>query len=923
MRSLTLQLLLQKPFRIITPSRRYIGSTGTSSQSNQTSAPKVDYEKYKNSNIEKVLKEKNQELKEKHHDKKFAKSYISRMSPDQIAQIGSSTLLDKQWADRPLGVIKNPHKLTEIELYKTLEKIVELPEKRLKLMLTQNQQAVDEVFIANVIQRMPQFLTATIVNITKTLMLQKDYFKDHIIWRPLEQELYRRRNNLNNEQLATVINAFGVTGNGSKTFFHEMEEIIIDSPIGIENEYLQKILMGYSQVDLGSATLYGHIVERMLSRGLEKMSIQNIVEIARHLSKATNVHKAGYGFYEKMEKHIHKEIHEGRVTFPDLCNIVENILPANIGSNKFQQELEDFILNKFESDNLQIVSDLIKGISLYKIKNPDLENLIYKTVAININEFTLKQLETLIWAFSRNHKSIYEEKKYLKFIDLPDYQKFTLEKLIDRVRTKAPTMKARGVAFAIESIQNLDYRNEDTFKKLERVVLSKLEELIPHYLVKVLSSYFKMGYGSGELYDKLISKIIESINEEGTMKYSDMLRFFEIFPEVSYIYDNSMSEEIYLTFLNKIQAVIKDKKFPTEDLCRVFNILVRISPYQPQKNLPEQQKFMAELLGRLRQCIYDIPKENFASTLSNMIEYQQHEIAKKFVFIVQECVKLGKLMTEFTKPEERIALFWSLMQIEKSCTDPTIINEDNLAFLNDIDPNALSPRNFLLYKQLICLVQMFWMQTGQEFKILQFDKIYERITLGISVERREEFINEDPATKVNQQLSNDLFRIIKKSNIFKEVTQNLSDDLMNLINIACVPQQALGEEQQLVGIILINKNSFISTIIDDQPIIRRTVDLKQDILVDLFGWNLMFIDESDLLGKTQEEKQAYIFDKMGIKEIQAAASKSSKDDTNNEQVKHAQDSKHFEVTADLEGEEKQERKGGRKVRKPNCKTNQC
>lgn len=59
--------------------------------------------------------------------------------------------------------------------------------------------AVDEVFMANVMQRIPQFLTATLVNITKTMLLQKDYFKDHPIWKPLEQELYRRRNNLNND----------------------------------------------------------------------------------------------------------------------------------------------------------------------------------------------------------------------------------------------------------------------------------------------------------------------------------------------------------------------------------------------------------------------------------------------------------------------------------------------------------------------------------------------------------------------------------------------------------------------------------------------------------------------------------------------------------------------------------------------------
>ena len=64
------------------------------------------------------------------------------MSPDKIEKIGSKSLLDKHWGEQPLGIIKNPHKLTEIELYKTLEKIVELPEKRVKTMLKAGNHAV-------------------------------------------------------------------------------------------------------------------------------------------------------------------------------------------------------------------------------------------------------------------------------------------------------------------------------------------------------------------------------------------------------------------------------------------------------------------------------------------------------------------------------------------------------------------------------------------------------------------------------------------------------------------------------------------------------------------------------------------------------------------------------------------------------------
>jgi hypothetical protein len=196
---------------------------------------------------------------------------------------------------------------------------------------------------------------------------------------------------------------------------------------------------------------------------------------------------------------------------------------------------------------------------------------------LHIEDFTLKQLETLIWSMSR-----YVSSQGKKPSDLPQPYQIVLNQLVEKVRLKTASMKPRGVAFAIESIANLDYKSEDTFKKLERVVISKFDDFIPHYMVKVLASYYKMGYGSGELYDKLINGIIKAMNEgehgEG-LKYSDMLRFFEIFPEVSYIFDSTMNEELYKVFVVKISQVMKDKKFPTEDVARVFSILVRLSPY--------------------------------------------------------------------------------------------------------------------------------------------------------------------------------------------------------------------------------------------------------------------------------------------------------------------------------------------------------
>lgn len=86
-----------------------------------------------------------------------------------------------------------------------------------------------------------------------------------------------------------------------------------------------------------------------------------------------------------------------------------------------------------------------------------------------------------------------------------------------------------------------------------------------------------------------------------------------------------MNEELFKLFVAKISFVMKDKKFPTEDVSRVFNILVRLSPYQPIYKNPKDaepiMRFMTELIGRIRQSIYDIPKDHFSLTLCNLLEF--------------------------------------------------------------------------------------------------------------------------------------------------------------------------------------------------------------------------------------------------------------------------------------------------------------
>jgi hypothetical protein len=100
-----------------------------------------------------------------------------------------------------------------------------------------------------------------------------------------------------------------------------------------------------------------------------------------------------------------------------------------------------------------------------------------------MDDLSLKQLETLIWSVSKRP----EEEIIL--------HSETVNLLIKKVAAKSASMKARGISFAVEAIANLHQKvggegnSEEVFKRLERVILVKIDEFIPHYLVKCLASF--------------------------------------------------------------------------------------------------------------------------------------------------------------------------------------------------------------------------------------------------------------------------------------------------------------------------------------------------------------------------------------------------------------------------------------------------
>jgi len=146
------------------------------------------------------------------------------------------------------------------------------------------------------------------------------------------------------------------------------------------------------------------------------------------------------------------------------------------------------------------------------------------------------------------------------------------------------------------------------------------------------------------------------------LNYSDMIRFFQIFPKITYIYDHTMKQEIHSVFLNKVKEIIKQKSLPTEDLCRIFDIIVKTTAYAS----PSELSVVHEVLGRLRHSLHDIPKELFPITLCNLIEFQNPALAEKAItsIIMQMKNYPDQILSDFSSDVDRIYLYWALLQNE-------------------------------------------------------------------------------------------------------------------------------------------------------------------------------------------------------------------------------------------------------------------
>ena len=248
------------------------------------------------------------------------------------------------------------------------------------------------------------------------------------IWDHIELEVMKRSSKFNNQQLADVLTSFALAGRGSEKFFNSIEETIVDSPIMFEENHLYKFMKAYTQLGYGGPTLYAYL-SKMFIRNIDNLSITRMAEIWHLFSKSKNAIKAGFGFYHEGEKQIKAKMANNSLTFENGTRVVENLFKGNIGSTDFQVQIEEYLDKRIEHEKVPQLIELATAIHdpSYIIKNNQLRDDLYTALSLQMESLSVRQIETLFWALTRDLKL------YQTYKDGDSYSQMLIKSLLNNV----------------------------------------------------------------------------------------------------------------------------------------------------------------------------------------------------------------------------------------------------------------------------------------------------------------------------------------------------------------------------------------------------------------------------------------------------------------------------------------------------------
>lgn len=271
---------------------------------------------------------------------------------------------------------------------------------------------------------------------------------------------------------------------------------------------------------------------------------------------------------------------------------------------------------------------------------------------------------------------------------------------------------------------------------MEKVVISKLSDFSNHDLLQILSSFYELKKGSSNFYEKVFHKLIERRKD---LRPVEFVKLFTILPNIHYIYDNNMSEELWNDYLGCVSNQIYKKTLPIEHLVTVFNTYVQIN------FVKGHSKLFYNMINQIRGAIYQIPAEQFSNTMLHLVEAQIIDVAMKFIPIVEKVKENGQLLDVFKTPEDRIRLLWSLVVLEKA--ENLLSREDINHMLNDIDVKQLDSMHFKLLMQVLNLS----LPVESIASAIDYESFYTQLS-QISDEFRQEVVNNDLSSRTSDEL---------------------------------------------------------------------------------------------------------------------------------------------------------------------------
>jgi hypothetical protein len=167
--------------------------------------------------------------------------------------------------------------------------------------------------------------------------------------------------------------------------------------------------------------------------------------------------------------------------------------------------------------------------------------------------------------------------------------------------------------------------------------------------------------------------------------------------------------------------------------------------------------------------------------------------------------------------------------------------------------------------------RVLYLRENERKNVVSIERIYEKIE-EVNHSLRAEIVNEDLCSYSNVGGRNALFKEVKNylsdkvgSRIGSEkntetslydIVENMADDLFNLIDVGIV-----FKDGTKVGFLLLNREHSLST---DSDELLFSVEVKVNLLQNVYGWNLVLIGENDWLAMNENQRRKWIEENLTI-----------------------------------------------------------